>query len=170
MDGVSNEEWLWSNCIDNIVHENRIIAAAQFTFSPGMKRVSFSTTSRSATPALRIERVRPPGPGPTSHTWAFFKLPAWRTILSEKIDGWRNEEFLNAVQSRWLYLTHASWKLHNSLCSSGLWIFKLRLIVCDTAICVYLCVMNMRCINLRSHLVQGQAGRSDLHCINYVKT
>lgn len=48
---------------------------------------------------------------------------------------------------------------------------KLRLIVCNIAICVSLCVMNMRCINLTSHLVQGQGSRSDLHCItdNYVK-
>ena len=56
------------------------------TWSPGMKRVSFSTTSRSAAPAFRMERVRPPGPGPTSQTWAPFKLPACRTILSATID------------------------------------------------------------------------------------
>lgn len=32
-------------------------------------------------------------------------------------------------------------------------------------------MMNMRCINLTSHLVQGQGSRSDLHCItdNYGK-
>lgn len=52
------------------------------TFKLGMKRLSFSTTSRSAAPAFRMDRVNPPGPGPTSHTWAFFKQPAWRTILS----------------------------------------------------------------------------------------
>lgn len=52
------------------------LLVVQFTFSPGRKRVSFSTTSRSAAPALRIERVIPPGPGPTSHTYASFKLPA----------------------------------------------------------------------------------------------
>lgn len=52
------------------------------TFKLGMKRLSFSTTSRSAAPAFRMDRVSPPGPGPTSHTWAFSKQPAWRTILS----------------------------------------------------------------------------------------
>lgn len=82
--------------------------AAQFTLSPGMKRVSFSTTSRSVAPALRIERVKPPGPGPTSHTWASRKLPAWRTILSEKMemDYQLNSMFFITISAYHLWTTH----------------------------------------------------------------
>ena len=36
------------------------------TCNPGINRLSFSTTRSSATPALRMDLVIPPGPGPTS--------------------------------------------------------------------------------------------------------
>lgn len=45
---------------------------------------------------------------------------------------------------------------YTGLFPSEPWVAKLRLIVCDTAIRVTPCVMNMRGINLTSHLVQGQ--------------
>lgn len=154
--------------------EEDVVPVPRFTFIPGMKRESFSTTSRSATPALRMERVRPPGPGPTSHTWASFKQPAWRTILSKiETDGQirsasRQYFCPESAHNDYQHMQHVN---YTPLYSSESWVAKLRLIVCDIAMCVSLCVMNMRCINLTSHLVQGQGSRSNLHCItdNYVK-
>lgn len=52
------------------------------TCNPGRKRLSFSTTRSSATLALRMDLVIPPGPGPTSYTYASVRLPAFLTILS----------------------------------------------------------------------------------------
>lgn len=138
-----------------------------------MKRVSFSTTSTSAAPALRMERVRPPGPGPTSHTWASLKLPAWRTILSEKDeDGWPAQWCVSSI------FLHTVCELHtnlvqlmhlinypilcNQMSSSESWVSKLRLIVCDVTIPVWLCVMKMRCINLTVTLFKDK--RADQSC------
>lgn len=59
------------------------------TCSPGIKRGSFSTKRSSATPAFKMDLVIPPGPGPTSHTWASFSSPAFLTILSEKKEKYR---------------------------------------------------------------------------------
>lgn len=54
------------------------------TCNPGINRASFSIKRSCSTPALRMDLVIPPGPGPTSQTWAFFSSPACLTILSAK--------------------------------------------------------------------------------------
>lgn len=54
------------------------------TSSVGKNRRSFSITSRCSTQAFKIARVIPPGPGPTSQTWALVKSPAALTIRRNK--------------------------------------------------------------------------------------
>lgn len=54
------------------------------TCNPGINRGSFSIRRSCSTPALRMDLVIPPGPGPTSQTWAFFSSPACFTILSAR--------------------------------------------------------------------------------------
>lgn len=116
-----------------------------------MNRASFSTTSRSATPALRMERVRPPGPGPTSHTWAPFKLPAWRTSLSESTTRLiipSRDYFQTASQ----HIIHCKYKRHiliNHMSALEFWASRLRLIPFVLQYwCLIFWVMKMRHINL----------------------
>lgn len=65
------------------------------TCNPGINRASFSIKRSCSTPALRMDLVIPPGPGPTSQTWAFFSSPACFTILSA-----RHKEHTKSLFSR----------------------------------------------------------------------
>ena len=55
---------------------------AALTSSEGRNLLSFSTATSFLGPALMMERVREPGPGPTSHTQQSRRSPATRTIRS----------------------------------------------------------------------------------------
>lgn len=55
------------------------------TSSDGKNLLSFSTTTSLLTPLLSMERVRAPGPGPTSHTQHPRMSPARRTSLSSMV-------------------------------------------------------------------------------------
>ena len=52
------------------------------TSKEGTNLLSFSTPITIRGPALSIDLVSAPGPGPTSQTHLSFTLPATRTILS----------------------------------------------------------------------------------------
>ena len=69
-------------CVVHLVGYVCGVVYAVKTSSDGKNRLSFSTATTRLAPLLRMERVRAPGPAPTSHTQQPLTSPAWRTTLS----------------------------------------------------------------------------------------
>ena len=62
-----------------------VVSLHHLTSKEGRNLTSFSTATTFLAPALRMDLVRDPGPGPTSQTQQSWRLPATFTILSEQL-------------------------------------------------------------------------------------
>lgn len=80
-----------------------IMTHISLTSSDGRNRLSFSTTTTFLGEAFSTERVRAPGPGPTSHTQLSLSWPASLTSRSE-VDGLRKNN--NCYQKIWCRRCH----------------------------------------------------------------